>query len=198
VFSSDESLWEVWNMLPVGPLMIEHRLIERMVRLMEKESDNIEKIEKVDVDFIDTAVDFLRVYADKCHHGKEEDILFTQLTRKPMIPEHKRTMDELLEDHVLARKTVGALVDANQTYRKGDMAATAEIVKRLKILTDLYPKHIRREDKGFFVPCMDYFTKEERDAMLSDFFEFDRRMIHERYKSVVERTEKDKESAGKS
>jgi len=178
--------------------MIEHRLIERMVRLMEKESDNIEKTEKVDVDFIDTAVDFLRTYADKCHHGKEEDILFTQLTRKPMIPEHKRTMDELLEDHVLARQTVGALVDANQTYRKGDMAATAEIVKRLKILTDLYPEHIRKEDKGFFVPCMDYFTKEERDVMLSDFFEFDRRMIHERYKSVVERSEKEKESAGKS
>ncbi|MDD1765000.1 MAG: hemerythrin domain-containing protein [Methanomassiliicoccales archaeon] len=178
--------------------MIEHRLIERMVRLMEKESDNIEKTEKVDVDFIDTAVDFLRTYADKCHHGKEEDILFTQLTRKPMIPEHKRTMDELLEDHVLARQTVGALVDANQTYLKGDMAATAEIVKRLKILTDLYPEHIRKEDKGFFVPCMDYFTKEERDVMLSDFFEFDRRMIHERYKSVVERSEKEKESAGKS
>jgi hemerythrin-like domain-containing protein len=185
-------------MLPAGPLMIEHRLIERMIRLMEQESENIEKTEKVDVDFIDTAVDFLRTYADKCHHGKEEDILFARLTRKPMMPEHKRTMDELLEDHVLARQTVRTLVDANQAYRKGDSTAMAEIVRRLKILTDLYPKHIRKEDKGFFVPCMDYFTKEERDAMLNDFFEFDRRMIHERYKSVVEMTEKDKESAGRS
>jgi hemerythrin-like domain-containing protein len=106
-------------------------------------------------------------------------------------------MDELLEDHVLARQTVRTLVDANQACRKRDSAAMAEIVRKLKILTDLYPKHIRKEDRDFFVPCMNYFTKEERDAMLNDFFEFDRRMIHERYKSVIERIEKDKESAGK-
>jgi hemerythrin-like domain-containing protein len=77
-------------------------------------------------------------------------------------------------------------------YSKGDLGASDEIAKRLKNLTDLYPKHIRREDKDFFVPCMGYFTANEKDTMLEEFFEFDRKMIHNKYRTVVERVEKDK------
>jgi len=179
-------------MMPAGPLMIEHRLIERMVRLMQGELRNIEETEKVDVFFIDTAVDFLRTYADRCHHGKEEDILFRDLAKKKLDLEHKRTMDELLEEHIFARQNVGALHNARLSYSKGDLSAADEIGKRLRALTDLYPKHIKKEDKRFFVPCMSYFSKEERDAMLEEFFEFDRKMIHDKYKAVVERTEKDR------
>ncbi len=58
-------------MLPVGLLMKEHRLIERMVKLMDVELRKAGERGSVDPGFIDTAVDFLRTYADKCHHGKE-------------------------------------------------------------------------------------------------------------------------------
>jgi hemerythrin-like domain-containing protein len=59
-----------------GPLMIEHRLIERMLKVVEGVVADIEATQKVDPVFIDTAVDFIRFYADRTHHGKEEDILF--------------------------------------------------------------------------------------------------------------------------
>jgi hemerythrin-like domain-containing protein len=59
------------KMLPIGPLMIEHRLIERMVRLMALELVKIKDAGEFDASFIDTAVDFLRTYADRCHHGKD-------------------------------------------------------------------------------------------------------------------------------
>jgi len=39
---------------------------------------------KADTAFIDTAVDFIRTYADRCHHGKEEDIRFRELKKKPI------------------------------------------------------------------------------------------------------------------
>ncbi|MFW9957485.1 MAG: hypothetical protein ACFFCT_05390 [Candidatus Odinarchaeota archaeon] len=55
--------------LPVGPLMIEHRLIERMISVMGKEIKRIQKNREVDPKFIDTAVNFIRTYADQCHHG---------------------------------------------------------------------------------------------------------------------------------
>jgi len=69
-------------MLPIGPLMIEHRLIERMIKLMDKASKKMQKQDNADLNFIDIAVDFIKIYADRCHHGKEEDILFKALTKK--------------------------------------------------------------------------------------------------------------------
>ena len=57
-------------MMPIGPLMKEHRLIERMIALMEKELGRLNAGEELDPGFIDIAVDFIRTYADRCHHGK--------------------------------------------------------------------------------------------------------------------------------
>jgi hypothetical protein len=59
-----------------APLMIEHRLIERMIGIIKRILSQIEKEEKIDPVFVDTTVDFIRTYADRTHHGKEEDILF--------------------------------------------------------------------------------------------------------------------------
>lgn len=59
-----------------GPLMIEHRLIERMISIIKDVLRQIESTQKVDPVFVDTAVDFIRNYADRTHHGKEEGILF--------------------------------------------------------------------------------------------------------------------------
>jgi hemerythrin-like domain-containing protein len=103
-------------------------------------------------------------------------------------------MDELLQEHVYARQNVGALFNSRLSYSMDDQSATDEIAKRLKALTDLYPKHIQKEDKRFFVPCMAYFSREEKDAMLKEFSEFDRKMIHDKYKAVVEKTEKSEKS----
>ncbi|MBN2297153.1 MAG: cation-binding protein, partial [Deltaproteobacteria bacterium] len=61
-------------MKPIGPLMWEHRLIEKMLSLFEKEIQRINDTGEVNPVFIDTAVDFIRTYADRTHHGKEEDI----------------------------------------------------------------------------------------------------------------------------
>jgi len=47
-------------MMPVGPLMIEHRLIERMIRVMQANLETISKEEKVDPVFVDTVIDFIR------------------------------------------------------------------------------------------------------------------------------------------
>ena len=58
-------------MMPIGPLMIEHRLIEKMIALMDKEIAKMKKHGKANPIFIDTTVDFIRMYADRTHHGKE-------------------------------------------------------------------------------------------------------------------------------
>lgn len=166
--------------------MIEHRLIERMITLVQQKLNQIESTNQVDPLFIDTVVDFIRIYADRTHHGKEEDILFKRLENKQLPDQDRRIMDELLDEHVLGRKTTKELVEANAQYRVGEKTALAVIVSKLKRLVDFYPKHIEKEDKVFFPAYMQYLSDEEDQLMLKEFYDFDREMIHEKYKIVLE------------
>ena len=182
-------------MKPHGLLMREHRLIERMIAMINEQLSEIGKTDKVDTEFIQAAVDFIRTYADRTHHGKEEDILFKELATKQLAPEHKKVMGELVEEHALARKLTGALATARDAYVRGNGQSLKEIVDSMQKLTRLYPGHIEKEDKGFFYPCMEYFSKQEQDNMLRAFYEFDQKMIHEKYQKVVEELAK---AAGRS
>jgi hemerythrin-like domain-containing protein len=69
-------------MLPVDLLVQEHRIIERMVPPIKKELTRMKETKEVDPNLIDVTVDFIRTYADHCHHGKEEGILFRELAKK--------------------------------------------------------------------------------------------------------------------
>jgi hemerythrin-like domain-containing protein len=179
-------------MQPIAPLMMEHRIIERMVALMRQELERIRgniaidpEFAFVDPVFIDTAVDFLRIYADKCHHGKEEDILFAELANKDVPPDLKKLMDDLTEEHVRARGLTQELVKAKEDYLRQEPEAVNQVLFYLDKLTAIYPKHIIKEDQHFFISCMTYFTAPEKEAMLEKMWEFDRKMIHERYEGVV-------------
>ena len=88
---------------PAGPLMAEHRVIERMLAVLELQLGVIAEEQAVDPTLIDTATDFIRTYADRCHHGKEEDILFRRLADKPLDAELAEVMFGLIEDHVRGR-----------------------------------------------------------------------------------------------
>jgi len=176
--------------MPIGPLMIEHRLIERMIRQMRTNVDQFKADQKADPNFIDVAVDFIRTYADRCHHGKEEEILFRDLKRKSLSEEHGRIMKELVAEHILGRKTVKIIADAKERYLKEDSTAIAEIIDAMSLLADFYPRHIDKEDRRFFLPAMNYFTKQEQDAMLAEMHEFDRNMVHALYRGVIEKLER--------
>jgi len=173
-------------MKPVAPLMIEHRLIERMVCVMEDAVISIQAGKKMNPAFVDMVLDFFKTYGDRTHHGKEEDILFAALAKKKLSPDHKKMLDKLIDDHVQARQIIGKLAEAQKKYVKGDVDAGNDILTYLKNLTVLYRKHIELEDKHFFIPSLDYFTKDEMNAMLNDMREYDRKMIHIKYREVVE------------
>ncbi|HPL63138.1 MAG: hemerythrin domain-containing protein [Syntrophales bacterium] len=173
-------------MKPIGPLMWEHRLIERMVKLLNAEVDRIAGKKAVNARLLDQAVDFFRIYADRTHHGKEEEILFRDLAKKKLSPEHRSMMGELISEHVRGREMVGRLLRAKIDYSRGVSGALAEISSALNELIIFYPRHIEKEDKNFFFPSMDYFTPEDQNKMLTEFREFDRKMIHEKYCEMVE------------
>ena len=179
-------------MKPIGPLMKEHRLIERMVGVLGDQLRLITEQGRVDNRIIAVAVDFFRMYAARTHHGKEEDILFRELDKKPMSPEHRRIMEELIQEHILAARMVKALDEANKKYSPSDPGTLADIEKPVRDMVALYPAHIEKEDKRFFYPILNYFTQDEQDSMLNEFWEFDRKLIHEKYQKIVDEVTADK------
>ncbi|MBN1129804.1 MAG: hemerythrin domain-containing protein [Chitinispirillaceae bacterium] len=177
-------------MQPRGPLMVEHRLIERMISLIDKEVKRIEKTNEVNLTFIDTAVDFIRMYADRTHHGKEEEILFRDLSKKTLSDNDAVIMNELIKEHTIGRAATAELVTSAAAYQKGERAALPLIITNLRKFVVFYPEHIEKEDKVFFPSCMKYLSESEKQSMLNEFWEFDRKMIHFKYQSVVESIEK--------
>jgi len=175
--------------MPIAPLMLEHRLIERMIKAIKVDIRRIDETGKIETNFIDLAIDFVKTYADRCHHGKEEDILFRLLSEKDISQPDRRTMEELIEDHVRSREMTSRLVEARNRHMRRTDGGVAEIRSIMNDLVLFYPGHIEREDRHFFIPCMEYFTAHEQDDMFEAFAEFDRKVIHEKYRSVVEKIE---------
>lgn len=176
-------------MRPSGALMIEHRLIERVIEGVRAEARQIEQRKELRPIVIDKIVDFLRTYADRTHHGKEEDILFRDLAKKSLSLEDNVMMQGLIEEHRFARRTTMELVEAKEGFTQGRPEFLSTALEKLRALTRVYPSHIAKEDRIFFPAAMRYLSKEEQQKMLEEFWEFDRRLIHEKYRHVVEELE---------
>ncbi len=164
--------------------MIEHRLIERIVPVLEKEINNLEAGGEPNRVFLARVRDFFHYYADMVHHGKEEKILFARMKKKELRPEDEQLMDELMNEHKLARETVGRLVKASEAGDK------EEVVSKLKVLAELYPAHIEKEDKRMFPASMDYFSEAEQELMLKEGKDLDKGVVHKEYEEEMAGWEK--------
>ena len=174
----------------VGILMIEHRQIERVIEVIKTELEITSKDGRAKPEFIDIAIDFIRTYADKSHHGKEEQIFFRDLYKKKLTKEHKEYIDMLIDEHKKGRETVAKLEGAKKKYLEGNSDALGEIKECMKWLIDFYPQHIEKEDKHFFALYRNYLNEKEQNSMLAECLEFDASGIHEKYKDIIERLKK--------
>jgi hemerythrin-like domain-containing protein len=119
---------------PVKKLVDEHVLIKRLLALIPTIVDYVESSMKVDKDLILKCVDFIRTYADKYHHMKEEDILFKYVDEKAEI------IQIMYKDHDTGRGHVRQVVDGAERGNK------AQIKEHLLGYRDLLTQHIKKED----------------------------------------------------
>ncbi len=177
------------GMLPVGQLMIEHRLIDRMLDLMRIEIDRIGEYDRVDPEFIDLSVRFIKEFADICHHGKEEKILFPRLEEKPVTGDMRKMIDDLIQEHIFIRNLTSDIVMAKERYMEGKPSGKADVISAINAIVVFYPRHVEKEEKHFFLPAMDYFSGEEKEEMLGAFMEFDSRLFYDQYRMAVSEME---------
>ena len=126
-----------------GLLMIEHRLIEKVLIVAKQKAISATEIDYNPI-FIETIVDFIKTYADRTHHGKEENILFEELSKKKLDAEDLRIMNELIDEHKQTRAKVKEVVDLNEKYKGGDRKVGHMIVDAIIWLAGFDPVHIKK------------------------------------------------------
>ena len=131
----------------------EHKNILKVIGAVSKQCEGIDSGQEIDKDFFAKAVGFIRNYADKFHHAKEEDILFMELNKDGVL-EHCNPIGQMLHEHDLGRGFVKGLSEA---VEKGDKA---EAVKNARGYCELLQEHIFKEDNILY-PMADEALKEE-------------------------------------
>jgi hemerythrin-like domain-containing protein len=160
-------------MKPTQVMEAEHRLIENVVKSLGGVADAIEKGQHADVAMLAMAVDFLRVYADKLHHGKEETLFFPMLVKRG-VPPQGCPIGGLSHEHEKGRALVGALAEQAPAYAQGSPGAKEGLLERLRGILDLYQNHIWKEDAMVFPMADKVLTAADQKELSEGFAEVDR------------------------
>ncbi|MDW7712385.1 MAG: hemerythrin domain-containing protein [Deferrisomatales bacterium] len=166
----------------------EHRLILRMIDLVEHNTRLVEEGGFSDWDFYLDAVDFIRHYADRFHHAKEEDVLFRELVRNGM-PEQNSPVAAMLMAHDQGRAFVRGMEEAARRAKGGDASAPAAVAENARGYAALLRDHIDKEDNILYPLAERVLPAGWRDAMAAEYEGAERPGIQERYQELVERHE---------
>ena len=145
----------------------EHRVIERMLPVLEEAAGRLAHGRNVDTEVFDLVLDFMRTFADKCHHAKEEDRLFPVLEENGVDPEGG-LIGALRDEHKEARKLVKDLEAA--VAEIGTEEAGAEVDAIVRVYCRLIRMHIEKEDITLF-PLTDRRLSAQRQMELAVVFE---------------------------
>jgi hemerythrin-like domain-containing protein len=146
---------------PIKKLVDEHVLIKKWIALIPQVLETFDVESAEDRELILEGVNFVRSYADRFHHAKEEDILFKYFDESSDI------LKTMLEDHVKGRNHVKAVVEAlEKRNRQG-------VVDHLLAYRELLTDHIKKEDEILY-PWMDRsFSVTQVGELFSKFNEAD-------------------------
>lgn len=133
----------------IDMLVNEHKVILQVVGNLEKFALAMRNAVRIDAELLREAVIFMREYADKCHHGKEEDLLFPAFIDHG-VPPQGCPIAALLHEHKSGRELVGNLDKAVDDFQAKKSGAEESMLAAIDGLAKLYPNHIWKEDAMVF------------------------------------------------
>lgn len=171
---------------PTEVLEEEHHFIQKVVGAMAVLIEALEAGKEVEEKTLQDIVEFMRTFADKCHHGKEETHLFPALEMKG-VPMRGCPLGALIAEHQKGRALVSELAEATKAYR-GNPLVRESLVKSLGGLTELYPNHIWKEEYLAF-PMADKILSLDEQRDLYEKFEMVEKEIgldvHQRFEQFA-------------
>lgn len=171
----------------------EHRIIERMLAVLEATAAKAKAGQEPQPDFFPKVVDFIRNFADRCHHGKEEDNLFPAMEKRG-IPKQGGPIGVMLLEHDQGRAYVRGMDEAGQRFASGDKTALKTAIENALAYAELLRQHIDKEDNILYQMADQALTPADQQGLLSKFEQVERERIgpgkHEAYLKLIEDLER--------
>ena len=162
----------------IDELRQEHGDIFAAIRVLEQIDRRIERGDAVPSADMKELVLFFKEFADLCHHGKEEGILFSRLEAAGAA----EGAAELEAEHKQGRQFINGLEAAAAA---SDAAAFATAGRQYAALMR---KHIEKETLGIFAAADKTFSAAELDQLAAEFKIYEREVIGENRHTQLEQS----------
>jgi hemerythrin-like domain-containing protein len=175
---------------PAAEAPHEHDIILLVLKGAERGAGSLAATLDADPDWLDTIVDFVRNFADRCHQSKEERHLFPRLQERG-IPAEGGPIGVMLYEHEQGRAFIRAVAAAAEGARDRDTAALETAAQNLLGYVELLRSHIAKEN-GVLFPMADQALSDDDQRELAEAFERVEAEemgegVHERYHQLAHR-----------
>ncbi len=175
-------------MKPTEELIHEHKAIKMMLGIMGKIAENIQNEKNVEVKDVEDIVNFLKTFADKCHHGKEENVLFPALLATG-IPLENGPIGVMLFEHSQGRTYIQEMSDGAMNWKNQDAASAQSIANAMLNYSTLMQNHILKEENVLFVLADQRLTALKQEEILAKFEQIEEDVvghgIHEKFHELL-------------
>ena len=156
-------------MKPTQDLVAEHTAVLVALQILEKVEAALEAKKEQAPDHLGQLLDFFKGFVDRCHHGKEEDVLFPELERRG-VKREGGPIGVMLREHDAGRVHVRAMSDGLDRLRRGEAGAVIAIREHALAYRELLRAHIHKENSVLF-PLADRVVPDDVAAKLEERFE---------------------------
>jgi hemerythrin-like domain-containing protein len=153
---------------PTDILKDEHQVILLVLDAAEREAVSIRATGRVNAEKVGQMLEFFRNFADRCHHAKEEKLLFPRLQERGL-PAEGGPIAAMLGEHDEGRKHLQAVSAALPEAETGDRAGMETIASNLTSYVELLRSHISKEDSGLFPTADGLLTEQDNQALAASF-----------------------------
>jgi hemerythrin-like domain-containing protein len=161
---------ESTNELPSTTLKNEHQVILRTLVVLERLANRSDSGDGFEHEAFAKAVEFLKLFADACHHAKEEDLLFPALEARG-IPREGGPIGVMLYEHTVSRGFVSEMGQALEAHATGDTGAADRFVAAARSYISLLRDHINKEDNVLYMIGDNVMTEDDQATLCSKFCE---------------------------
>ncbi len=150
-------------------LMTEHNAVLLALRLLDKVGEALEAESDEAPEHLEQLLEFLKGFVDRCHHGKEEDVLFPELERRG-VQMTGGPIGVMLAEHEAGRGRIRGMTEGLARVRAGNRSAVGEIREHARAYSVLLQGHIQKENAVLF-PMADRLLPEDVAARVLEQFE---------------------------
>ena len=169
-------------------LMDEHRVIEQVIATLESGAQLLTDGQPVRPGFFIDAADFIKGFADGCHHKKEEGVLFIAMAENG-VPVQGGPIGVMLAEHEQGRIFTRGMREAAQRLEAGDESARQDTVRNALGYAALLRQHIQKEDHILFPMASQVIPVSEHEKVADDFERVEHEDtgegVHEKYLALA-------------